>query len=348
MLTDLARQFGHTTGSEQALRSAIDVVDEQETPKPYGVDKEPHALGSVLVSAVFEAFMTIYKRKTERYIRLATGGSGVIPPGELSADLKAVLADEASKLAGQFLTMCIRAIDYCPPVDLEFGEFLRAVITADYNLVPSDPWGYREAWIDAFRRREIYPSGVDTLSEDALLWRPALKATASIEGLTFANLRFAGDPGRPADARELRRQACVLGQFISRPEYLEAFGLAHPDDPRLGGDQVDLPCVQSIRSARRVGPTGQIVFDLIAEVTQRRVVLKRKQQAAFDFFGGATIIIGPDGDVRYVVYKNTASQDRLTRQHEFVSADTQAKLWREDKGQHVPQEQLFKLLHQPE
>jgi hypothetical protein len=345
MLTDLARQFGHTTGSAQALRSAIDITDEQATPKPYGQDKEPHTLGSVLVSAVFEAFMTIYKRKTERYIRLATGGSGVIPPGELSADLKAVLAEEASKLASQFLTMCIRAIDYCPPVDLEFGEYLRAVITADYNLVPSDPWGYREAWIDAFRRRQIYPTGVDTLSEDALLWRPPSKPTASIDGLTFANLRFAGDPGRPADAKELRRQACTLGQFISRPEYLEAFGLAHPDDPRLGGDKVELPCVQSIRSARRVGPSGQILFDLIAEVTQRRLVLKGNRQQAFDFYGGATIIIGPEGEIRYVVYKNTASKDRLTRQQEFVSGDTRARLWERVNGKRVPQEQLFRLLH---
>src|SRR5437870_2673918 len=132
---------------------------------------EPHVLGQVLVSAVFDAFTTIFKRKTERYLRLATGGTGVLPPGELPADLQNLLATEASQTASQFLSICIRAIDYCPPVDIEFGEFLRAVITADYDLVPDDPWGYREAWVDAFRRRQIYPRHVRNLSEDALRWK---------------------------------------------------------------------------------------------------------------------------------------------------------------------------------
>lgn len=348
MLTDLARQFGHTTGSTQALRSAIDVTSEQDSPKPYGEDQEPHALGSVLVSAVFEAFMTIYKRKIERYIRLATGGSGVLPAGELSSDLRAILAEEASRLASQFLAICIRAVDYCPPVDLELGEFLRAVITADYNLVPSDPWGYREAWIDAFRRRQIYPRWVDNLSEDALLWRPPWKPTASIDALSFANLKFAGDPGRPSDIGELRRQACALGQFITRPDYLEAFGFVSPNDPRLEGDKIELPCVQSIRSARRVGPEGQVVFDLVAEVTQRRTVMKSNGQPAFDFYGGNTIIIGPEGEIRYTIYKSTANQERLDRQRKFISGDTKVKLWRRERGKLVPQPQLFKLLHQKE
>ncbi|HEY5893625.1 MAG TPA: hypothetical protein VIT91_10380 [Chthoniobacterales bacterium] len=30
-----------------------------------------------------------------------------------------------------------------------FGEYLRALITADFDLVPDDRWAYREALIDA-------------------------------------------------------------------------------------------------------------------------------------------------------------------------------------------------------
>ena len=74
--------------------------------------------------AVFEAFDAVYRRKIERYVRLATGGVSLPNVGELSPELQVVLAEEASQLASQFLSMCIRAIDYCPPVDLEFGEFL--------------------------------------------------------------------------------------------------------------------------------------------------------------------------------------------------------------------------------
>ena len=60
---------------------------------------------------------------------------------------------EASKVAGQMLNICIRALDYCPPVDIMFGEYLRALITADFDLVPNDRLGYRIAFIEAFRKR---------------------------------------------------------------------------------------------------------------------------------------------------------------------------------------------------
>src|SRR5262249_43219744 len=61
-------------------------------------------------------------------------------------------------------------LDYCPPVDLTFGEYLRALITADMDLVPEDQLRYRVAFVEAFRRRGIYPSDLRTLSEDSLRW----------------------------------------------------------------------------------------------------------------------------------------------------------------------------------
>ena len=67
--------------------------------------------------------------------------------------------------------MCIRALDYCPPVDITFGEFLRAIITADADVVPDDDLHYRVAFVEAFRRRGIYPRDLRTLSPDSLLWR---------------------------------------------------------------------------------------------------------------------------------------------------------------------------------
>src|SRR5207302_2916468 len=135
---------------------------------------EAHQLGAVLVAAVFDAFLHIYKRRTADLLRLATGGSGVPPTGEISTDLISRLSHEASKVAGHILNICIRALDYCPPVDLYFGEYLRALITADMDLMPEDEHGYRVAFIEAFRRRGIYPRDVRTLSEDSLRWtRPA-------------------------------------------------------------------------------------------------------------------------------------------------------------------------------
>src|SRR6266852_2103668 len=60
-------------------------------------------------------------------------------------DLVARLAQEAAKSARHLLLMCIRAIDYCPPVDITYGDYMRSLITADYDLVPEDDRQYRVA-----------------------------------------------------------------------------------------------------------------------------------------------------------------------------------------------------------
>lgn len=344
LLTDIARQFNYTrSGGARPLRSAVESAD-GGGPRPYRPGAESHELGSVLVSAVFEAFATVFRRKTERYLRLAAYGPGRGPASEMPPDLQILLAAKASKLASQFLTICIRAIDYCPPVDLTFGEFLRALVTADYDLVPDDRWGYREALVDAFRRRHIYPENVSNLSEDALLWEPPERVSIPlIADLSFAKLRFRGDPARPASARELARQACALGSLITRSEYASAFGLAPQGDPALSGDAVEMPVVQSIRSSRRTGPDGQIVFDLIAEVTQRRRA--RVGTGLFDFYGGATIVVDPRGRIRYSISKRVTNVQRLRRQQEYI-ADTSNNLWATSgDGQYFPKGHLFKYLH---
>jgi hypothetical protein len=269
----------------------------------------------------------------------------VLAPGELPPDLQSVLAEEATQLANQFLAICIRAIDYCPPIDLEFGEFLRAVITADADLIPDDRWGYREAWIDAFRKRKIYPRDVSSLSEDALRWRCPRQAIGESKDLNFATLKFDGDPGRPAGPAELRRQACALGRLVSAPPYTAEFGLVRADDPRLCGDSVDRPTVESIRSSRRVGPDGQIVFDLVAEVTQCRHVRGQRDGGAFDFYGGATVILGPRGDIRYVISKSVVQPERLERQRAFIQSRAGQRLWKMAGGQWVSRTLLFRLLH---
>lgn len=345
LLNEIARQFSYTTtGKERPLRSAIDVPGEGGEPKTYRPDAEPHELGSILVSAVFEAFINVFRRKTERYLRLGTQGSGVLPPGELPPDLQTVLADKTSSLAGQFLNICVRAIDYCPPVGLRLGEFLRAMITADYDLVPDDPWGYRESLIDAFRRREIYPDDVANLSEDALLWRPPERRIPRSRELSFAELKFRGDPARAAGEGELQRQACALGWIVTRPEFACHFGLTPGNDNALKGDRVGLPTVQSIRSLRRVGPDGQIVFDLVAEVTQARLIHNGNSGPSFVFYGGSTVIINPQGEIRYTITKRVTNEQQRRSQEAFMLGAGRP-YWEIANGHLSPTHQLFKFLH---
>ena len=80
----------------------------------------------------------------------------------------------------------------------------------------------------------------------------------------------------------------MLGRYVTRPGRLEAFGLVAGGDARLDGHTASRPCVESIRTARRVGPSGQIVFDLVAEIIQERHVRASVQAPAFTCTGGAT------------------------------------------------------------
>ncbi len=185
LLGKLAQEFGTAIGNYGSLRDAIGTDEsgkwEPKQPKveDYLNTSEPHDRGSILVAAVFEAFINIYKNRVADLLRIASNGTGILRRGELHPDLVNRLAGEASKAAGHVLNMCVRALDYCPPVDLTFGEYLRAIITADADLVADDRRKYRLILIEAFRRRGIYPQGIKTLSVESL--RYPLEPAANFE-----------------------------------------------------------------------------------------------------------------------------------------------------------------------
>ena len=179
LLGQLAQQFGIAIGNYGSLRNALGSTDEKtqkwKRKRPDSSDyltiMEPHDRGSILVGAIFDAFISIYDRRSRDLFRIATNGTGILPEGELHPDLVNRLSSEACKSAQHVLDMCIRALDYCPPNEVTFGDFLRAIITVDYDLVPDDDKKYRLAFIEAFKARGIYPSHVRSLSEESLRWK---------------------------------------------------------------------------------------------------------------------------------------------------------------------------------
>ena len=178
LLGQLAQQFGRATGRGAALRDALGGVDEEtgtwkpRTPDPHALDSTlgAHDRGAILVAAVFRAFLLIYRARTADLFRIATQGTGTLPEGEIHPDLTARLAQEAARCADRVLQMCIRAIDYCPPVDITFGDFLRGVITADLDFSPEDRESFRIVFIESFREWGIYPRGISSMGVDALAW----------------------------------------------------------------------------------------------------------------------------------------------------------------------------------
>ena len=170
----LAPQFGRAMGMRDGIRNAFGSTDEQgqwqarrPDPRLYATETEPHARGDLLVGAVFEAYKRIYESRVADLRRIATRGTGVLPQGYLHPDLVNRFTLEGVKSSRHVLDMCIRALDYMPPVQATFGDFLRAVLAADADLAPDDDRGYRVAFADAFRSYGIAPAEEPSARRDA-------------------------------------------------------------------------------------------------------------------------------------------------------------------------------------
>lgn len=341
-LGKLAQQFGQGVGLHGALRDAIGGADPKTgewhlaTPDPedYVRLTEPHARGAILVGAVFDAFLSIYRTRVADLYRIATGGTGVLAEGAIHPDLVARLASEAGKAAQHVLNMCVRALDYTPPVDLTFGDFLRAIITADSDLVPDDDLGYRVAFIEAFRRRGIYPRDVRTMSVDSLRW-PVVRGQALPQSQRFvdslaellAELRYAGK-GRSEYYGKSKELQGRLHQYIWDrdnvwgPFLQEATGHALRFFEPLQGLEVDSAgCarfeIHTIRPAQRVGPDGDALNHAVVTITQKRA---NEVAEGVAFRGGATLIFDLDaGRLQYAITRGIADEARLQRQKAFTS-----------------------------
>jgi hypothetical protein len=176
VLGQLAQQFALASGRGDALRSYLGKVENgvwtPVRPDPSLLDQtlEPHDRGAILVAAVFGAFTKVYQARTRDLFRIATEGTGVLREGDIHPDLVNRLAEEAQRCAERALQMSIRAIDYCPPVAITFGAYLRAIVTADHDMNPVDPEKWRLAFIESFREWGIAPRGARSMAEDSLLW----------------------------------------------------------------------------------------------------------------------------------------------------------------------------------
>jgi len=327
LLGDLAQQFGQGIGQYGALRSAIGKKEKDSwipiTPSSadYQSATEAHSRGAVLVAAIFDAFLKIYQKRTYDLIRLATGGTGVLPEGDIPQTLIERLAVEASKTAAHVLNICIRALDYCPPMDITFGEYIRALITADYDLVPDDPLGYRVAFTEAFRRRGIYPQLVRNLSTESVRWESP-ELDLDIEDL-LENISLAWDlrSNREGAYNSLRENSKALKNWLAKnvsDDQAYSLGFYRSKTTMTVGKETGKLSpfeVHSVRPVRRVGPSGQQQLDLVAEITQTWTPDQRTDDR---YRGGSTIIIGlEDKSVRYTIRKRVAHPERIDSQQSF-------------------------------
>src|SRR5262245_13811239 len=238
-------------GMRASLREALGT---RPNSKELGRLFEPHDRGAILVAAVFDAFFSVYVRKTRDLMRIARAGGGQLAPDDLHPDLANRLAEEAAKIAGHFSNICIRALDYCPPIDILFGDFLRALITADYDLVPNDRYEYRSSFIEAFRLRGIRPENVVSYSEESLRWCPP-EEMKGVEAPVCKGLKF--DVFSLPTPAQQRQNAILLSRFGRHNAV--ALGLT-PNVPVKA---------HSFHPVHRVAPDGRLRVEIVAELIQQ-------------------------------------------------------------------------------
>ncbi|HEX6729127.1 MAG TPA: hypothetical protein VF074_03910 [Pyrinomonadaceae bacterium] len=300
-LTDLAQQFGEASGMNRGLRSALD-----RRPNANDINtrvSDVHFRGSILVAAVFDAYFSIYMKRTGDLFRVYRAGRATNQLDDLPGPLARLLAEQASATAAEFFQLCARALDYCPPVDITFGDFLRALITAHIDLTADEGYEVRDALMQAFRVRGIYSESAAFFSQDSLCWPkvpewtnpPADGALPPVEveledpvtkEKKMTTLVF-GDPnGLTREEKDINGR--VLREYAEK--YAERLGFNN--DPSLPLEFK--PYAPSFHPVFRLGQDGSLRTDMVVELVQtQRVPFDENMPLAgsFPFRAGVTLII---------------------------------------------------------
>lgn len=362
VLGELATQFGQALETGRgALRSAIGAYDKKSgkwkkiepNPAMYQNTFEAHDRGAILVATIFEAFMRLYNFRVQDLLRIATQGSGILPQGAIHPDLVKRLAMEASDIATHMLWICIRALDYSPPFDITFGEYLRALITADSDICPEDNNSYRVALIEAFRAWGIFPDKVKTLSIYSLRWCPPDLDPAESKAMNMMAAHIKNDvreidrlSDREQIANRYRLVQAKLQKLLMNPitenpsawkqhnlteevwaSFLKKIGIVKTDKPiqlrmedspniELSSPKLE---VHSVKHAFRIGRENSFIEQVIISLSQTHRI-NTGDLKGLKIRGGCTMVLSILNDelqVNYIILKRFDNEHRLKSQIQY-------------------------------
>jgi hypothetical protein len=349
-LFELARQIGYATGADHALRSAIDTGSGRQPsgrrPTRLGPGiLEVHQRGSILVAAVFDGFINIFKERTRDLLDAVTHGAGH-PPGRdarVPPSLVNLIAAEASGAAQDVLNMGIRAFDYMPPVDVTFADYLRALVTADYELHHGQESQIPQCMARAFGARGIRPENIAT--GEPLIWD---RAPSSLKAIDQAVMQLANNIRQEETALRLKNMEDILIPRARRPRpgagrdletslkadkqkialALHHYAVAHAQELNLVESPKIKIRVEGFHTSVRI-KDGQPLTELIFQLTQHDDS-EKDRMGGISFWGGTTVVVEADGQIRYVISKPlphqkltaeaySAARERQERQRAYLA-----------------------------
>jgi hypothetical protein len=291
----LAEQMGSELSGVrgQPLRRSLAL---SRSPRHYRDDPdflEPHRRGEILVAAVLNAFISIWSHRLETL--------GDVVPGHL--DRRRVV-EEGAAAADRLLTMVIRALDYTPPVRIEFGDFLSAALTADAELQLDDSkYHLREHLRESFELFGITAASRGTATEPGT-WRAA-KALK----LSFGRTHF----------ESLTRDPDEVFWFIwENRRALEVFDGAYGR-------------VLSVRPCLRIAPDGFALRETVAEFYQvikvsaaelprygLRAPNGMPRSTVVSLYGGNALVFDEYGQLKYNIHNNISDSVRQQRRLDYL------------------------------
>jgi len=277
-------------GRESALRRSVEL----KPGKPYmsmPEFSEAHDRGELLVAAVMNAFLDIWIARLDKI--------GFISRGKKNRSL---VVEEGARVASHLLTMAIRAIDYCPPTDMTFGDYLSALLTIDREVVPDDTkYGYRGALLKNFKNFDIVPDAVAGIDGT---WKRFDKK------LVYSRTHF----------DSMLRDKEEVFRFIW--ENREAFEI----------DERGYIEVQSVWPSIRIGPDGFTLRETVAEYVQIMTLQARELKALLKIepprdlpatmririYGGGVLIFDEYGQIKYKIANRIEDRKRQTARLKYL------------------------------
>ena len=295
--------------------------------------QESHRRAEVLVAALMQALAGMWAGRIDELE--ATGGLNT-----------ARVAEEGIRAARHLLGMVLRAIDYLPPVELEFADVIDSIVTADRRLSPDDEFDYRGTLLRVFAGFGIAPPVHRILDEDGVAAPRAEEDEPADRAET--------DPDAPTG--EIRYEQMNFLALRSSTE--EVFAFIWNNAGALGIDVRHATRVDRVLATTRVGSDGLIVSEVLADYTQSIITTAGRlpagmsrpegmdENARVTLWGGGVLVFDQFGRFRLHQRKPILDVDRQQRRLQ-VLFDRETHDTRGDFGSSdgVSPDERFALLH---
>lgn len=269
----------------QALRHSVKIRPNTDHYASAQFEEE-HDRGELLVAIVLQGFIKMW---LARLLALREAGMSLcsIP----------MLAREGARAAKHLLRILIRAIDYLPPVNLLYPDYLSALLTADLQLYPEDDeLSYRKILRDSFEAFGVSPA---SRSRYDGVWEPPKASEFTLVGTHFE--RMQRDP-------------------------TEVFRFIWENKAALEIERNAFTRVISVRPVVRVSNDGAVLRETVVEYLQQLNVFGNELSALgirrpaslpgnrmVTLYGGGTLIFSEYGLLKFHIGSSVRSEKQSER-----------------------------------